>query len=174
MCQTEKKWLREWCVFQAEGKSLESAELRKQFQAALSKMGDYLTKRALGHKAACKAFFNEPVSSEGEDVVHVMGTPFQSLPLCPLSPPLSISLSLASLLPASLLLASLSLAPLLLASLSLAFSLTLPCSLSFPPPPAFFLSHSCSFPCPFPPLSLCLGWRLDVKWFKVFSTALLK
>ncbi|KAL8562632.1 hypothetical protein ACOMHN_011204 [Nucella lapillus] len=52
--------------FEAEGKNLECQEMRKKFQAALNKMVDYLTKRALGLKAACKVFLNELVSSEDE------------------------------------------------------------------------------------------------------------
>ena len=79
-----------WC--QADGKLLESPELRKQFQAALSKMVDYLTKRALGHKAACKAFLNEPASSEGEDLGHLRSTCSWPCSL-PVSVFLSVSLS---------------------------------------------------------------------------------
>ena len=90
----EGKSLQLLCWCQADGKLLESPELRKQFQAALSKMVDYLTKRALGHKAACKAFLNEPASSEGEDLGHLRST--CSWPcILPVSVFLSVSLFLS-------------------------------------------------------------------------------
>ncbi|XP_076444359.1 uncharacterized protein LOC143282557 [Babylonia areolata] len=70
--------------FEAEGKNLECVEMRKKFQAALNKMVDYLTKRALGLKAACKVFLNEPVSSEDESSTKAEAPPpSQPLPQKP-------------------------------------------------------------------------------------------